>query len=230
MNPSFTLALDTSHKTGSLCLAKKDQLLETRKWENEKSHAEQVTAIIEDVLKKNSIALKDIDLFCVNVGPGSFTGIRIAINAVKSFAYAYSKPIFTANSLEIIAAACSADAQNLMVAINAHSDMCYTAQFMNKNNQWELQGPIVAKNFSEMLSQISNPQTIFAGDAFDIYKDKLPANTKLARPKTFTATPEAETLLKLALHNLSNQDAIKDWKTLEPFYIRLSAPEEKARN
>src|SRR5690606_32941180 len=97
------LALDSSHSTGSLCLKRDSEVLEVTQWKQEKSHAELIASKIDKAFRTHNIKPQDIDAYCVNIGPGSFTGIRIAVNTIKTFAYVFKKPIYSFNSLETIA-------------------------------------------------------------------------------------------------------------------------------
>jgi tRNA threonylcarbamoyladenosine biosynthesis protein TsaB len=225
----IVLGLDTSHKTGSLVVARDSQVLFEKNWENEKSHAEFVTDFIEHALDDNKIAIKDVDLFAVNIGPGSFTGIRIAVNAIKSFAYVFARPVYTQNSLELIASSCSVDDQSLIVAINAHSDLCYVQEFSNQNGHWVTNKPIEVKSIDDVIKLLAQPKTMFVGDAFEFYKNRIPTDVKISVPKKYSAIPQAKKLVELA-NTSKNSTQMKDWQSLEPFYLRLSAPEEKLLN
>src|SRR5690606_12523003 len=97
------------------------------------------------------------------------TGIRIAVNTIKTFAYVFKKPIYSFNSLETIAASCSLDSKNLIVAINAHSELCYTQNFVNKNGWIPTSQPAVLKA-SELNSLLNTADTTFVGNAFETYK------------------------------------------------------------
>lgn len=62
-----------------------------------------IVALTDKVLKKAGIDIKDIDLFCVNRGPGDFTGTRIAVSLIKTFALAENKPSAGIDALDIYA-------------------------------------------------------------------------------------------------------------------------------
>ncbi len=66
----------------------------------QKSHSENISPFIDHCLQKSQLTLQDIDVFAVRQGPGSFTGIRIAANAGKTFAYSFNKPMVTLDSFD----------------------------------------------------------------------------------------------------------------------------------
>ena len=69
------------------------------------THSENLMPLIDELLKRNNILLKDIDLIAVCVGPGSFTGIRIGISSIKAISEVYNIPIASVTSLEVLAEA-----------------------------------------------------------------------------------------------------------------------------
>jgi tRNA threonylcarbamoyladenosine biosynthesis protein TsaB len=101
----LTLALDTSTSTGSLALSRGQDILFEYNWRRQKSHSETVTAEIENALEKLNLKAKDVELFAVGTGPGSFTGIRVAVNIAKTFSYSLDIPLVAIDSLEILAGA-----------------------------------------------------------------------------------------------------------------------------
>jgi len=113
------LALESSHSEGSLCLQRDSEILEFYTWKQEKSHAELIATFLDKALKSQNLKLSYIYAYAVNVGPGSFTGIRIAINTIKTLGFVTHKSIYTFNTLETIAKGCSVDSENLIFPINA---------------------------------------------------------------------------------------------------------------
>ena len=217
------LGLDTSHSEGSLCLQRDSQILELLDWKQEKSHAELIAGFLDKSLKKHKLTPKDINGYAVNIGPGSFTGIRIGINTIKTLAFVSHKPIFTFNSLETIAQSASQDKKNLIVAINAHSELCYVGKFVSHDDKWKALGDIEVLPAIQLNDLLKTPETIFAGDAFEVYKDKI--TNPVLKPNAFQDIPSAKFLNELAQHK--NAKSIS-WEALETFYVRLSSPEEKA--
>jgi tRNA threonylcarbamoyladenosine biosynthesis protein TsaB len=59
--------------------------------------------LAENILKAAKLTLNDIDVFAVTNGPGSFTGVRIAVSAVKGMAFALQKPVYAVSTLHSLA-------------------------------------------------------------------------------------------------------------------------------
>src|SRR3990172_1829154 len=98
------LAVDTSSGPGSLALARDDGWCEMislpGEWKSTTLHAE-----IARLLDRHSLKSRDLDGYAVANGPGTFTGLRIGLTAVKALAEVHGKPIVTISTLEVLAAA-----------------------------------------------------------------------------------------------------------------------------
>lgn len=218
------LGLETSQSEGSLCLQRDSQVLELFNWKQEKSHAELLAGFLVKALKNHNIKHEDVDAYAVNIGPGSFTGIRISINTIKTLGFVTHKPIYTFTSVETIAQGCTVDAQNLTVAINAHSELCYVGKFVKTGDSWKLSEDISVLSALKLNDLLKTPDTVFAGDAFTVYKDKIDSSIGIPSPKTYQNIPSALHLNELV--KKGNKNPVS-WEKLEPFYLRLSSPEEK---
>lgn len=98
----YILHIDTSAETGIVALAKDGQVLSATEQTNARNHAATINKDIEQVLKANNIGLDDISAFCVNGGPGSYTGLRIGLATAKGYCYALGKPLMMHNRLLIL--------------------------------------------------------------------------------------------------------------------------------
>jgi tRNA threonylcarbamoyladenosine biosynthesis protein TsaB len=68
-----------------------------------KGHAEQLLDVIAAALKAAAVSYDDIDVLAVSVGPGSFTGVRVGVAAVRGLALALGKPAVSVTTLEALA-------------------------------------------------------------------------------------------------------------------------------
>ncbi len=211
------LAFDTTHSKGSICLSTPQGLKESA-WELAQSHAEVALSYLDQLLKSENLNLKNIEALIINNGPGSFTGIRISVNIVKALAYTHNLPIYCYNTLDTIAHATQIKTP-LLVAINAHSNLCY-AKIFNGDIESEIQVLTI-----EALTSLLNTQSFtLAGDFFDLMKEslKLKNHTLL---KEDLETSYAKNLMQF--HQTQEDPKPTTWSELVPFYIRKSSPEEK---
>jgi tRNA threonylcarbamoyladenosine biosynthesis protein TsaB len=100
------LAADTSGKHGSIALAECEtdalQILELVRLEGGTFSAQLVPQLAE-LLSRHNLSKSDIDAFAVASGPGSFTGLRVGLAAIKALAEVLEKPIAAVSLLEVIA-------------------------------------------------------------------------------------------------------------------------------
>jgi len=86
------LALDTTSENGSLAIRKDGRLVAELTLHSSDGFAHLIFTAIEEVLRLGQISLKEIDCFAAASGPGSFTGVRVGLSAIKGLAEAGHKP------------------------------------------------------------------------------------------------------------------------------------------
>lgn len=97
------LAVDTARGEGGVALLRPGSGASTRSLGAGPRYGEVLFAGIGRLLADCSLRLKDVDAFAVATGPGSFTGIRVGISAVKAMAEAGAKPVVGVSSLRALA-------------------------------------------------------------------------------------------------------------------------------
>ena len=102
------LAVDTAGKTAGVALLQDDRLLYEVYLDAGMTHSETLMPMIDTCLKMCGMTCADIDLYGVNAGPGSFTGLRIGLAAVKGLAFPRETLCAPVSTLEALAAAHSA--------------------------------------------------------------------------------------------------------------------------
>jgi tRNA threonylcarbamoyladenosine biosynthesis protein TsaB len=71
--------------------------------ESADGHAHKLFPVIERLLGRAGLAVGEIDCFAAGAGPGSFTGVRVALSAVKGLAHAMGRPVVAVSNLEALA-------------------------------------------------------------------------------------------------------------------------------
>src|SRR5687767_10492794 len=100
--PMAIVALETSTFTASIALLDGDRLV-VRERGPEGVHSRDLLALIDEVLAEAGRPLATIDAIAVGAGPGSFTGLRIAMATAKGIAFATGKPLWSVSSLAALA-------------------------------------------------------------------------------------------------------------------------------
>ena len=117
----FTLLLDSSNTSLTVGLAKDNHLLEEISYEAWQSQSEHMIPEINKLLEKYKVENKDLKEVVVAIGPGSYTGVRIAITIAKTIATVLDVKVYTISSLR-----CQKDGKNPSICvINARSNRSY---------------------------------------------------------------------------------------------------------
>jgi tRNA threonylcarbamoyladenosine biosynthesis protein TsaB len=122
------LALDTSTFVGTVAVVRDGELLSEWSASVRATHGETLLPQLSRALEHAGLALSDIDLFAVGIGPGSFTGVRIGVATAKGLALAEQKPLVGVTSLRVIARGMSGGALRVS-AVDAHKGELYCALY-----------------------------------------------------------------------------------------------------
>ncbi len=95
------------------------------------THSQTLMPMVESVLKSSLLSIKDVDAFAVGAGPGSFTGIRIGISAIKGLAQAKKMPCKPVSTLEAMAQSYSDTDCYVCAVMDARCNQLYNALFEN---------------------------------------------------------------------------------------------------
>lgn len=103
------LALDTTTRAGSIALVDDDTVVDERRGDAARTHAQRLPSEILELADANQTPLASVDLFAVASGPGSFTGLRIGIATLQGFAFAQGRQMVGIPALEVLAHFASRD-------------------------------------------------------------------------------------------------------------------------
>ena len=180
-----------------------------------KNHSNIVMPIIDNLFKISNLNINDIDKIAVAIGPGSFTGVRIALGLAKALAMALNKPLIAVNELDILESIASQNEEEIIPLIDARKERVY---FKYKNTYGDTSLIDLISDFDK------NKKYIFVGDGATNYQNILKDNLKenaIILPK-YNSFPRASILCELAL---DKEEA--NLYTLEPEYISKSRAEKQ---
>lgn len=220
------LAMETSTLLGGVAVIVDGQIVVEESSLRQKSHSENINPFIERCLQKAGLRLEDIDLFAVGQGPGSFTGIRVAANAGKTYSYCFNKPLVTVDSLMLLAQQAKKQPMPVLSIINAYKNMVYLGLFdVSGEEPVYLKGPEAVP--VRDLKNIIHQDCIVVGDGWEAFHEYFPEEltAKLHRNPEFPDHPLATTLGLMAESRGKKKQTL-DWKSFVPLYIRASEAEE----
>ncbi len=225
------LAIDTTVKTAAAALVKDGKLIAEYSL-NTDTHSTTLLPMISSILRQSGNKVSDIDLFAVSVGPGSFTGVRIGVSAVKGLAFADQIPCVGVSSLEAMAMNFTGIHGIIVPVINARNKMVYTALFNSDGihipERMTEDEQILIADLLIKLKDISGT-IYFTGDACEMLlaEEDKPETTavtpeKLRSPSGYGAAIAAEQMWK----NTEDKTVFHESR-LAPIYLRKSQAERE---
>lgn len=253
--PNAILSVDSSTQVASMALSLSGQIIFYEECVRQKSHSEWINGALERaILSWKDGNINKIDLFAVTHGPGSFTGLRVACNFVKSLAYALNKPILSFSTLEILAyQGCEAYSKNtetniyenslienesskfILPMINAFKNKLYMSLFRLNRGSLERILPDQSIEIDQLEDFLrannlvqSNIFIQIIGDGYDVFQHIIKNNTEpwYKRSSNICDYPLASTVSKI-INNDWSQLSVLNWRELGPTYIRPSSAEEQ---
>ncbi len=220
------LGIDTTAEYGSVALIEKERVVASATFEGGRKHSVQLFGAVESLLKNVNRALGDMDVFAVATGPGSFTGIRVGLAAVKGWAEALRKPVVGVSVLDAIAASCKPSTPWIVSVLNAQRGEFYAAFYNSPSakDDYQLIGEphlLKASEFQRTLQEKLLPEaaaTLLTRGS----QNMAPALRALGcgqYPLREVARPLAEVIGEMALRRKErNRDAPPG--ELAAFYLR----------
>lgn len=161
------LCIDTSSKLCSVAILENTTLINKLELNNGLTHSETLMPLIKKLLEKSNLSLRDINLLVSDIGPGSFTGIRIGVSTVKAFSDSLNIPCIGISSLEVLAYNTENDGL-ICSTIDCKNDNCYFALYELMNGIYTALEEPCAKSVSEVLdllnTKYANKSIEFVGD------------------------------------------------------------------
>ena len=214
------LSVETSSKLCGVSIIEDEKIIDVLEKDNGLTHSESLMPLISNILEKNNLKISDFDGFICDIGPGSFTGIRIGVATVKAFVDSSSNATFTGvSSLEALAHN-SSDNGLICSIIDANNDNCYFALYNLENKTYKEIIEPIASTYSEMLNKLSkysNTNITFIGDGAAYYKNNIIDN--FSKAKFLSENDNIINTSKLALAGF-NRIVSNNKLELSPMYLK----------
>ena len=229
----IVLGVDTSGKIASLAVADKDRVLANVTVMTELTHSQVLLPLLKKLLADANITLKDIDVIAVANGPGSYTGLRIGISAVKGLCFKDNKKCAGISTLKSLAMnVCSGERGEKMVfsVMRARPDVSYFGAYRLIGNKIEcVNSDTVCQNIDILKFRQDNDfgDIILVGDnakeiKYSLFKD----DESVALAPIGKRLQNASSLCMIALNDDSLFD---DASKLNASYLQITKAEKNQR-
>lgn len=217
------LALDTSAKAASAAVCENGKILAETFLNVKTTHSQTILPMCEAMLNTLGLTPGELDGFAVSVGPGSFTGLRIGISAVKGLAFAADKPCVGVSTLDALAQNC-ADFEGIICAVmDARCNQVYNALYEASGGTVRKLTEDRALLLADLLEELKSlkKMVLLVGDGADLCYNRTKEQTihwRLAAPAArFQRASSVALLAETAFAQGKTQTAGE----LLPVYLRL---------
>lgn len=217
------LSVDTSATAASVALAEEGKLIGETFINTSLTHSQTLIPMVEQLLSNTKTDISDIDAIAVNAGPGSFTGVRIGVAAVKGLAFANDIPCVSVSTLHSMAYNFISSNCIVCAVMDARCSQVYNALFKIESGKITRLCDDRALSLENLKAELQSidEKIIIAGDGADItYKyigDEI-KNAELA-PTNLKYQRASSTAL-IAFEKINNGQTVSA-QELMPVYLRL---------
>ena len=153
------LALETSAKSASAAVVENGTVLASAYQCSGLTHSRTLMPMVEDMLRNSELKAQDMDAIAVAAGPGSFTGLRIGVSAVKGLAWALEKPCCAVSTLEGMAENLRHLDDTLVIcAMDARRNQVYNALFLAEGGELRRVSEDRAIGLAELLEELNRTE------------------------------------------------------------------------
>lgn len=221
------LALESSAKAASCAVLADGELLASAWQAAGLTHSRTLLPMVEGMLKNSELTMEAMDAVAVAAGPGSFTGLRIGIAAVKGLAWAAEKPCIPVSTLEAMAWPLAHLEGSIVCAMDARRQQIYNAAFLADSGALERLREDRALSLEEAaagLAGLDGPMTIVGDGAqmcFDFFTARgIDCRLAPVHLRLQSAAGVALAAWRRRTETVSAQE-------LTPVYLRLSQAERE---
>ncbi len=196
------------------------------------THSQTLMPMIKSAIESAGLSVKDIDVFAVSSGPGSFTGVRIGVSAVKGIAQPLGKQCISLSTTEVIAKPLENSGCYAVAVMDARCNQVYTAQFDCSDGFKRVteDEAITIDQLGEQLKNVDAP-IVLIGDGTMVAYNKLKSiisNIRCAPVSIRYQSAQNVALIAAEKYNESSE-CVQSAHQVLPNYLRLSQAERELK-
>ncbi len=224
------LAFDTTAKTAAVSVTEDERLIALSVLNTPNTHSVTLLPSADTLLNGAGIDIDEIDMFVCSAGPGSFTGVRIGVAAVKGLAFSENKPCVGVSALEALAMNLSGFEGIVCSAMDARRGQLYNAIFESDGKEIKRLTPDSAITADELASELSccEKPIYITGDGYKIAKNALSSLNLVETPELLryhNAYQVAVLGYRTYMSATEEERACFTHTALSPVYLRPSQAE-----
>ncbi|MBI5308918.1 MAG: tRNA (adenosine(37)-N6)-threonylcarbamoyltransferase complex dimerization subunit type 1 TsaB [Planctomycetes bacterium] len=218
------LGIETSGNIGGVALGQDNRIVIAGNLGSPALHDKELVSAIKSLLHEAGWTPRDIDLIAVDVGPGSYTGLRVGTTCAKTLAYSLNKPVIDVPAFDAIAESYPMNSTPICPIMDARRGHVYACIYQLENAQRKRVSDFLIIQPERLVSLLPRPVIIF-GNGVLLHKKQL------QQKDIFTDT-ENLAVPKVEYIALLGESAYKAGRRCEvdkllPLYLRRTEAEEK---
>lgn len=223
------LAIETSAKSVSAAVVENGVPLASAYQNMGLTHSRTLMPLVDGMLSAAGLRVQDMDLLAAANGPGSFTGLRIGVSALKGLAWALEKPCCVVSTLAAMARNLAHMEGLIICAMDARRNQVYNALFLAHDGVLTRQCPDRAIGLAELAEEIKNrpePKFVVGDGAGLCYNHLLEQDVpcRMAPPQLVMQNAVG---VALAAEEMAAAGQVTTARDLVPVYLRLSQAERE---
>lgn len=223
------LAIETSAKSVSAAVVENGVPLASAYQNMGLTHSRTLMPLVDGMLSAAGLRVQDMDLLAAANGPGSFTGLRIGVSALKGLAWALEKPCCGVSTLVAMARNLAHMEGLIICAMDARRNQVYNALFLAHDGVLTRQCPDRAIGLAELAEEIKNrpePKFVVGDGAGLCYNHLLEQDVpcRMAPPQLVMQNAVG---VALAAEEMAAAGQVTTARDLVPVYLRLSQAERE---
>lgn len=217
------LAVDTSATAASVAVAEENKLIGEFSINTALTHSQTLMPMVDELLKNTGLSVNDIDAVAVNAGPGSFTGVRIGVAAVKGIAFPKNLPCVSVSTLESMAYNMLGNDCIVCSVMDARCSQVYNALFRVKGCTVTRMTDDRALSLTDLKNELQNinEKVVLVGDGAVLCSKFLGEELENIILAPFNNRIQtASSVAYAAFEKINNGETVKA-DELMPVYLRL---------
>lgn len=222
----ITFGLDTAGKTAAVAIQDGDRLLYENFLDCGLTHSETMLPLIDAAFKATGLTPNDVELWGVTSGPGSFTGLRIGLAAIKGLAFVTDAPCAPVSTMEALAAAFPGGEGTVLPALDARRREVYWAAFdLASGNRLCPDAAAPIKTLAEFVKTCKKP-LFFVGDGAALCYNEYGTEPGVVKVPAALSRCRGAAVCLAAQRMYQNGECVAP-AALAPSYHRLSQAERE---
>ncbi len=224
------LSVDTSSNVATVAVTDDEKLVCEILVNTKKTHSQTLMPMIDSALKQSELEISDIDLIASANGPGSFTGLRIGVSAVKGLAHAMDIPVVGVSILTAMAYNLPFCEYVISPILDARRDQVYNAVYEWSDGELKEVFKPRALSVDELIDEFltSEKKVVFLGDGVSVHREYI--KEKLGDKAVFapvSANEQRASGLAAAAKKLYDEGKAVSCYELAPIYLRKPQAERE---